>query len=316
MYIGIDVGGTKIAYGLFDRNKTLIHTFRSPTDRKLKAKSFFDKLLHDMEEFLKGCGYRIENINGIGIGLPSFLDYKKGWIIKTGSLPELHDFPVRDYLMEKLGQGIALSIDNDGNAAALAEIRRGAGREFEHMVYCLISTGIGSSIIIDRKLFRGSYGWAGESGHMIADVGCRDEILCGCENRGCFNSYASGKMAAMRAKRVIQAGEKSILPELTGSVENISMEHIFKAADMQDPVAVRVKEQMLEYLAVWLYNMYEMLNINCFVFNGGMIQAQEQMLEQLKEKFNELNKDSYPVCFLKSKLGDKSGIYGAMELLF
>ena len=316
MYIGIDVGGTKIAYGLFSADKTLIHSCKYPTERHLSAEDFFDKLLSNMNRFLNSCGYGIERLDGIGIGMPSFIDYKKGLIIKTGSLPEICDFPARDYLMKKLKKKIPVVIDNDGNAAALAEMRRGAGKTYDHMVYCLISTGLGSSIIIDRKLFRGSYGWAGESGHMIADAYCQDKILCGCRNFGCFNSYASGKMVAARAKKKIQDGTYSILPELAGTVENISMEHIFEASDRGDPVAVQAKEEMMRYLSIWLYNIYEMLNINCFVFSGGIVQAQSQLLSQLKERFDTLNQNSYPVYFVKSEMGNETGIYGAVELLF
>lgn len=317
MYIGIDIGGTKIAYGLFDENKKMVRQYRVRTDPALKVKEFFDNLIEELEKFLKNCQIPLQHIKGIGIGIPSFLDYDKGFIIKTGSIPELHDFPVRDYLQSKLPESMTIRIDNDGNTAALAEMVYGAGREYAHLVYSLISTGIGSSYIIDRKLFRGSYGWAGETGHMIAEPSVIEPVLCGCGHSGCFNSYASGKMIMEHVKKWLKDDHKSILYEMAKSPETLTLEMVFQAAQQGDSLAVKAVTQMSHYLTIWFFNIYQALNINCFIIGGGLIKAQKKLLEKIEEEFHSLCDDTkYPVYFKYSELDNDAGVYGAMELLF
>jgi len=315
-YLGIDVGGTKIAYGLFDGNKKLLAKKRTPTDSGLSAGPFFDALCETIDLFLKEQGVPAGEVEGIGIGMPSFIYFDKGYIIKTASLPQIHDFPLRDYLHTKLGEKIRIVVDNDGNTGALAEFRHGAGRGYEHMLFCLVSTGIRSSIIINRSVFRGSYGWAGETGHTLIRSSDAADFLCGCNNTGCFNSICSGKMILWHVKRWIENGEKTILTDLAGDAGSITTEHIDKAYDLRDAVALKAVEQMAGFMAIWLYNIYLTLNINCFVFSGGLLAMGDKLMGRVKELFDQYNKSDYPVYFFKTDLGSDTGIIGAMELLF
>ncbi len=316
-YLGIDVGGTKIAYGLFDAEKRLVAKMKTPTNTSLSAEDFFDALCGEIDTFLNGQRVRLEEVEGIGIGMPSFILFDKGYVVKTASIPNIHHFPLRDYLHKKLGNTIRIVVDNDGNTGALAEFLHGAGRGHDHMVFCLVSTGIGSSIIINRSLFRGSYGWAGESGHTLVVPG-HSEIQCGCNNAGCLNSLCSGKMIMNYVKQWIGEGEQTVLPDLAGGVDRINAEHLSRAYEMGDAMAIKAVEQMAEYMAVWLYNLYLVLNINCFVFSGGLLAMWDKLFGRIRERFDEYNKSEgeYPVYFYKTELGSDTGILGAMELLF
>lgn len=314
-YIGIDIGGTKIAYGLFDENKKLVSKIKMPTNTDLYAEDFFDMVCSTIHLLLNKQHIRFEDVKGIGIGMPSFMCFDKGYVIKTPSIPSINGFYVRDYMQSKLGDKVRIVIDNDGNTGALAEFRYGAGRGFEHMVFCLVSTGIGSSIIINKALFRGTYGWAGESGHTLIAADTTD-IQCGCNNMGCVNSLCSGKMIIDHVNRWIEGGEKSLLAEIAGGVEKISAEHIDRAFELGDSVAMKAVEQMAHYMAIWLYNIYVTLNINCFVFSGGLLAMGDKLFGRVKERFDEYNNSDYPVYFLKTQLGIDTGIVGAMELLF
>jgi len=315
-YLGIDVGGTKIAYGLFDNGKNLIAKMKTPTNTSLNSEKFFDALCEEIDIFLKEHHINLEEVEGIGLGMPSFIYFEKGYILKTASIPNIHDFPLRDYLHKKLGDKVRIVIDNDGNIGALAEFRHGAGQGYEHMVFCLVSTGLGSSIIINKSLFRGTYGWAGESGHTLVKPFDMNQFLCGCNNYGCFNSICSGKMILWHVKQWIENGEKTILTDMVGDIESINTEHIDKAYELGDAMALKAVEQMAEYMAIWLYNMYLILNINCFVFSGGLLAMGDKLFGRVKELFDQYNKSDYPVNFLTTKLGSDTGIIGAMELLF
>lgn len=315
-YIGIDVGGTKIAYGLFNADKKLIAKIKTPTNTSLSAEKFFDAICEKIDDLLSENNVQFEDVDGIGIGMPSFIIFKKGYVVKTASIPAIHDFPLQEYLRKKLGDRVRIIIDNDGNIGALAEFRHGAGRGYDNMVFCLVSTGLGSSIIINKSLFRGTYGWAGESGHMLVNPFDSSSIMCGCNNAGCFNSISSGKMILDHVKKWMAEGEKSVLADLAGSVGEINNEHIGKAYEMGDALAMKAVEQMAQYMAIWLYNIYLMLNINCFVYSGGLLAMGDKLFGRIKELFDQYNKNDYPVYFYNTELGADTGILGAMELLF
>ncbi|GAU78817.1 ROK family protein [Fusibacter sp. 3D3] len=314
--IGVDVGGTKIAYGLFDENKELIANMKIDSDASISPEAFFDLIIDHIYKLLKNQQLTIADVLGIGMGLPSYVHFEEGYIVKTGSLPRLHHFPLKRYLQEQLGNEIKIVIDNDGHAGALAEYRYGVGKQYNNFVYCPVSTGISSSFIINGEVFRGSYGWSGESGHMLTGVNLNKRNVCGCDNPGCFNSQCSGKMIVNSVLEWIENGEKTIMTELAGGINYITAEHIDKAFDMDDVLAKRAVEQMAQYMAIWLFNIYMILNINCFVFSGGLLSMGDKLFGRVKTLFNSYNNIDYPVYFLEAKLGDQSGVIGAMELLF
>ena len=204
-------------------------------------------------------------------------------------------------------------LDNDARAAGMAEYRYGAGRGFDKMFYCPISTGISSSLFISGKPFRGSYGWAGESGHMIATPG--EGIECGCGNRGCYMSWCSGSMIIKHIRNWIAGGEKSIMTGLAGGKENIDSIILEKAIDQEDPLAIRALNQMVHWLGVWFYNLYVSFNVNCFVLGGGLVKMGEKLLDPVQQIFDNLNHDECHVYFKIAECGDNGGTLGAAELL-
>jgi len=312
-YIGVDVGGTKIAFALFDVEKQMLDKKVIATNKDLEPEIFFDEISNEIHEFLESNAISMENLKGIGIGIPSFLIYEEGYILMTSNLPKIRDFSVRKYLEKKLK--VRIVVDNDGNAAALAEHRNGAGKGKKHMLYCPVGTGISSAIIINGSIFHGSYGWAGESGHSL--ITPNTGIKCGCGNQGCFMSHISGSMIVERIKDKIEAGENTILVDLAGgNVEDIDAKCILKAHREGDRLAEWAVEHMAEYMGIWLFNIYQILNINYFVFGGGLVNFGHILFDRAIEHFNDYNKIDLPVEFVFAELKDDFGVVGAMELLF
>jgi len=306
--IGIDAGGTKVAYGLFNGDRVLVDRFQHPTDIAADGPAFSDGIVHTIHEMLNRNGLGIKQLKGIGICMPSFLLFDEGYVFMTSAMTNIKDFAMRDYIAQRLPVRIVL--DNDSNVAALAEYRHGAGRGSKHMVYVATSTGIGSGIIIDGKLFRGSYGWAGECGHMLATP---DEgVLCGCRNRGCFMSYAAGRYVPQHVEARLKAGAKSVL----SATENKDCTNVLKAYTQNDPLAVEIVEQMAHYLAVCIFNIYQLLNINLFVFGGGLVNFGEALFGRMRTEFDKYNHIPQPVYFRFAELVKDFGIIGAAELIF
>ncbi|MDR1596128.1 MAG: ROK family protein [Treponema sp.] len=311
--IGIDVGGTKKAYGLFDENKRLLAERRTSSNPDISPEDFFDSIMDDIQKLLDDESVSRDRLRGIGLAMPSFILFEKGHIVKTSNLVKLRDFPARAYISEKFS-GIPIILDNDAHAAALAEHSMGAGQGFEHMFYCPVSTGIASAMIIGGKLFRGSYGWAGEGGHMIATPG--EGLLCGCGNRGCFMSWCSGSMIVKHIQNWIEGGEKTLMTDLAGGAEHITCRHLETAYDRGDAMAIRALDQMARYLGLWFFNLYVSLNINCFILGGGLLKMGDKLLAPVRRIFDGYNRNDMPVYIKTAELGDRAGIIGAAELIY
>lgn len=315
-YMGVDIGGTKIAYGLFDEEKKLIMKKTRSSNDKLVGEDFFSPVAQEIREYQKEAEKLGGKLRGVGIGITGFVDFERGAITVSCSLPGTNNFCVVDYLKSQLGEDLHIAMDNDGHCGALAEYRQGAGRGHRHMVYCPVSTGISSAIIIDGQVFRGSNGASGESGHAIADPPADLRIDCDCGNSGCYNSLGAGKAIVVHVKRWLAEGQESIIPELAGGVDEISAKHISEAYDQGDALAIRAIDQMVHYLAIWIFNVYMLLNIDCIVFSGGLLAMGDKLIGRMIEEFEKYHTNGFPVEFHTTQLGADSGLIGAMELLF
>ena len=310
--IGIDVGGTKTAYGLYDGQKKLVRRLNHPSNSSCSPEAFFDEIAGNINALVSSCHIDKNDLLGIGLAMPSFILYDEGYIIKTSNLIRIKNFAARSYLSEKF-KSVPVILDNDARAAGMAEYRYGAGRGFKEMFFCPMSTGISSSLIINGKPFRGSYGWAGETGHMIATPG--EGLECGCGNRGCYMSWCSGSMIVQHIRNWIAAGEHTVMVDMAGSAEKIDTIVLDKACDSGDPMALKALNQMIHWFGVWFFNLYLSYNVNCFVIGGGLVNMGEKLLEPIRRDFDKYNHDEHPVYFKVAQYGEDSGIFGASELV-
>ena len=303
--IGIDVGGTKTAYGLFDENTRILDRLQHPSPADADGPEFSDLLLKGIDTLLARNGISPKEVQGVGIGMPSFILYDDGYVYLTSALTRIKEFPMRDYLRARLD--IPFVLDNDCNAAALAEYRFGAGRGSRHMIYMAASTGIGSGLILDGRLFRGTYGWAGETGHMLItpDRG----LECGCGNQGCFMSWASGRYIPEQVRR-LAPGKKTAM-DLGPSFDCAALNDAVKAGD---PLALEAMEQTAHYIAVCVFNIYQMLNVSLFVFGGGLTHFGDALFGRVRRGFDRYNHLPQPVDFRFAELKQDFGIIGAAEL--
>ena len=304
--IGIDTGGTKVAYGLFDKENRLLDRFQQPTPIDADGPAFCDMVLDSLRAMLERNGLTTAELEGVGICMPSFILFDQGYVCMTSSIENIRDFPMRDYLARRLDARVAL--DNDSNAAALAEHRFGAGRGSRNMVYMALSTGIGSGLILNGQLFRGSYGWAGECGHMLITPDQGE--LCGCRNRGCFMSWASGRHlpAQIRKKSAGRRTAMDLGSELNGT-------ELCRACGAGDPLALEVLDQTARYIGICAFNIYQLLNVNLYVFGGGLANFGPLLFDRVRAEFDRLNHIPQPVDFRFAQLKQDFGIIGAAELL-
>lgn len=166
LFAGIDIGGTKVAIGLFDENASMLYRARKATLKAKNAQELRKFLLDFLCETVseadkKGC-IGGEKLKGIGIGVPAPVNQRTGKILFTPNIPKLTELNLLEDFKNYFR--VRTAVDNDANCAALAEHRYGAGRGTDNMAYVTISTGIGGGLILNGKLFRGTNGFAGEVG--------------------------------------------------------------------------------------------------------------------------------------------------------
>jgi len=304
--LGIDVGGTKVAYALFDAGGSIIDRTQHLTDAEAEGPGFSDTLISNIRAMMEKNELTFDTLEGVGVCMPSHILQDEGRVYMTSSIPGIKDFPMLQYLSDRLPTRIALV--NDADAAALAEHRRGAGSGKRHMVYLVLGTGLGSGIVIDGKLFHGSYGFAGECGHMLAtpDSG----FMCGCENRGCFMSHASGKFIPALVRSALDRGAQSILTPK--SADGASLLEAYNAGDT---LAAEVIGGMAYYFAVCVFNMYQILNIDTYVFGGGLVSMGEPLLGRIRSEFDRFNHLPLPVYFKTAQLVNDAELIGAAEMI-
>jgi glucokinase len=303
---GIDIGGTKIALAVADLEGRLIERMRFPTRAEEGAHRLIETALSAIEGMVERTGARLAAV-GVGCGGP--LDRARGLILSPPNLPGWDEFPIVKLITERLG--VPVLLDNDANAAALGEHRHGAGRGYTHLVYLTISTGIGGGVIVDGRLLHGVCDGAGEVGHMTI---LPDGPVCGCGGRGCLEALCSGTGLAQRARERLAAGALSSLSSLSSN--EVTGGAVAEAARAGDAVAAAVWDEMIDYLAIGVGNLFNLLAPEAVVIGGGVSGAGEQLFGPLRERVRARARMLPPekINILQAALGGDSALHGAVIL--
>lgn len=189
--IGVDLGGTKILAGVVTRDGEVLRRHERMTPTRSQ-----EELVVELEAAVSEL--LTDDVGAIGFGVPGPLDLRAGRTYDMVNLP-FHDFPLRDHMAERFGRSTGL--DNDANAAAIAEWRVGAGRGADDLVMLTLGTGLGGGVISRGRPFRGAKGAGVELGHVVI---VHDGLPCqgACEGRGHLEAYVTGVAATKRAQEV------------------------------------------------------------------------------------------------------------------
>jgi glucokinase len=315
--IGVDVGGTKVAAGLVNQRGEILSQTRTPMVTAKDGAAGLAAVVSAIDavsaEPGEGQKHR-HSIRGIGICSPGPLDPKTGVVINPPNVPCWRNFPLAGEVARIYR--VPVKVDNDANAAALAEARWGAGQGYSNIFYATIGTGIGTGIIFDRQIYHGRTGAAGEGGHVSIDYrGPR----CGCGKPGCVEAFAAGPAIARRARaRLRQAnGENSKMLELAGgNIETVSSEMVGAAYSQGDPLAREILDETVEFLSLWLGNMIDLLDPEVLIIGGGVASMLSPFFEELKNRIPRycVNSRCREIPLLKAHYGADSGIAGGAAL--
>ncbi len=272
MLLGIDVGGTKVALCVGELGGALRAERTVPTELSGDARRDVAHLAEAAREVVAEAGLPLAEIQAVGVSLPGPLDTEGARVLNPPNLPGWHDVPVRDELRDAL-DGLPVHLENDANAAALAEWHFGAGRGFRSAVYLTMSTGVGGGVILDGRLHRGRNWSAGEIGHMAL---VWDGEPCFCGLHGCVEAYLGGRAWARRLAQV--APPDGRVAELAGGPEHATPVQVVQAAKEGDAFALAEIERFNGHLAHTLVNLTFTLDPDVFVLGTIVAAAGEELV--------------------------------------
>ncbi len=274
--LGVDIGGTKVAVGIVDASGQIITEARRPMVANGTAEAGLEAVIGAIDSLIT-----THEVRGIGICAPGPLDPWTGVVINPPNLPCWRNFPLAEKIREKYR--VPVKVENDANAAGLAETKWGAARGYRYVFYATVGTGIGTGIVFDGSIYDGKTGSAGEGGHVSIDYrGPR----CHCGKLGCIEILAAGPAIGVRARtRLAENSSRgaAILELAHGDLAAVTSEHVGKAYAAGDALAREILEETVQLITVWLGNMVDLLDPDVLVMGGGVAAMLSPFFGEIKE---------------------------------
>ena len=311
--IGVDLGGTKLLAGAVDPALN-VHHRATRSAHAADHGEVLDTVVSAVAEVRDAVEGASGSVAAVGIGIPALIDTERGIAVMSTHLP-LAGVPFRDLLAERIG--LPVFVDNDANAAMLAEWRLGAARGFGDAALLTIGTGIGGGLVVGGALQRGSQGAGAELGHMVVQA---DGPPChgNCPNHGCLEALCSGTALAREARRLAAELPRSELGRALAAGREISGPLVTDLAHDGDAAAIEALAVIGRWLGVGVVTIVNMLNPDVVVIGGGVIAAGELLLAPARAVVAEraMSPSKEHVRIVPARFGAESGMLGAATLAF
>lgn len=308
-WLALDVGGTNVIAGLVDGQGRVLARRRFATragDRSPRD------LMNEMIEALRAVSAEApadRPPRGLAVGLPGWIDPAEGLLVKAPNMPGWTNVPMVAAMREALG--LPVFLENDTNLYALGEWRHGAGQGLSNLLVITLGTGVGGGLILENRLWTGSFATAVEIGHMPVDL---EGALCGCGRRGCLETVASATGMKRLAQEWLNTGRPS---EYRGRPEDLNPEVMFDLARQGDPMSLTVFQEAGRSLGLILAGIFNLLGLEGVVVGGGAAGAFEficpVMWDLIASRFIIADPDC--IKLLKGVLGEDAALAGAAVLL-
>ena len=308
-WLALDVGGTNVIAGLVDDCGRVLARRRFATRAGERGPQ---ELMVEMAEALRAVAAEApadQPPQGLAVGLPGWIDPGRGLLVQAPNMPGWTNVPMAKVMRASLGLPVLL--ENDTNLYALGEWRNGAGRGLSNLLVITLGTGVGGGLILENRLWTGSFATAVEIGHTPIDL---EGAECGCGRRGCLETVASATGMKRLARQWLGAGRPS---QYRGRPEDLNPEIMFDLARRGDPMSLAVFQEAGRKLGMVLAGVFNLLGLEGVVVGGGAAGAFEfirpVMWEVLSQHF--IIADPDRIKLLKGTLGEDAALAGAAALL-
>jgi len=310
-YAGVDLGGTNTKIGIVGEDGVILTRNNIKTQSHSGVEATMTRIWQEIVRLCTEGEISAQSLSGIGIGIP-------GPVMNQEVVGFFANFPWEvdinlAELMRKIS-GIDTRLENDVNVIAMGESKFGAGRGSSSSITVALGTGVGGGIVVGGRLISGIAGAGGEIGHMkLVD----DGLLCGCGQRGCFETYASATGIIRETVSRLAVNKQNMLFEkIEGRIELLEAKDIFDCAKAGDEFSLDIVEYTSKYLAMGIGNLLNIINPERIILAGGVALAGDILLDGVRKK---LKNYAMPVTLKgmeirQGTLGNDAGIKGSIAL--
>ena len=314
LFLGVDIGGTKVAAGIVTARGDILSKIRVPMVSDRDAAAGLAAVEGAISAAFDALPKRRASVSAIGISSPGPLDPRKGVVINPPNLKCWQNFPLTGKI--SASRRLPVRLDNDANAAALAEALWGSGKGYDSVFYATLGTGIGTGVILGGRIYHGRTGAAAEGGHLSIDY---HGPKCGCGKLGCIEALAAGPAVARRAREhllVGAPGRDALLALAGGNPEKVTAEMVGSAWHKGDKIAAMILQETADLLAIWLGNIVDLFEPDVIIFGGGMGELMSEWFGRIREQLPAwtINSRCREIPLVRARYGEDSGIAGAAAL--
>jgi glucokinase len=308
--IGLDIGGTNIVSGVVDNSNKIISRRQILFPKGQPYSVFIGLIVNLIKEQSKELRIQVSDYKSIGICVPGSINREKGTVINAYNL-EFHNVPMIE-AMKTHFTDIPVFLENDANAATLAELNVGALRGYKTAVLFTIGTGIGGGIILGGKLFNGGMDHGVEPGHMIID---HNGPLCTCGNRGCIETLCSGSWLIKQGQEaIVKYPQSRIYRKTQGNREQVTGKLVIDCAKEGDEVAEDIFYRYVNQLSLAVVSCANLLDPEVIALGGGISKAGEFLFQPLRKLVREKSFFRFPYKIVPAELENDAGVIGAAML--
>lgn len=307
--VGVDFGGTFIKMALVNDKGVVQSRAKIPTKDAVGLDAWMDAVAKGLEQ-LKGKKDAGE-LAGIGVGVPGFVDYERGFIYDLANVPGWTGVHLAAQLEKRFN--VHVRIDNDVNVMALGECTFGAGRAYQHAVFVTLGTGVGGGLLVNNKLYRGAFSMAGEIGHMSINM----DGIKSPQGRGGLEQYVGNRRIVERAVKLLEQGRQSLIRDMVkGDWSAITPEVIGQAANKGDKLAIEVYDFVADCLAAAFASVTYLIQPQAFIVGGGVAQSGSILFDPLRKHLGERLSPFFAerIEVKTAELGNDAGVIGAATL--
>ncbi|MGE5378573.1 MAG: ROK family protein [Bacteroidota bacterium] len=303
----IDMGAMHLSAALGDFSARILEEIEVPFRIAAGPEQCLKEVDRVLRELLARRGLTPSNVAGIGIGVPGPVIADQGTVMAPPIMPGWDRYPIRTTLQKAWNTSVTLN--NDAELGALGEWAYGAGRGERNLAFIKVGSGIGAGLMINRQIYGGTTGSAGEIGHLTID---ENGPLCACGNHGCLEAFAGGHAIAAQAVSLVASGKRTLLSEK--DINTLTAQDVAEAARRGDLPAQEIIKRSGTYIGIAIAGLINLFNPSTVIIGGGVSQVGDLLTTPIRQAVRErsLRASEHGVKITTAMLGRRSSLIGAL----